>query len=113
MAFCENCIHYEVCEVDYDMMSDEVLTFFPHNEDCKFFKSTADVVEVKHGEWILCEREKGWYKDYHDKNEYCHYCSVCKEESNGDSGSDLTEPFYYLSNYCPNCGAKMDGGNAE
>ena len=46
MAFCENYIHFDVCKIDHDMMSEEVVTFFPHNEDCKLFKSTTDVVEV-------------------------------------------------------------------
>lgn len=48
---------------------------------------TADVVEVRHGEWIAS----------HD--EFCA-CSICKY------------PFYVgwnQANYCPNCGAKMDG----
>ena len=46
---------------------------------------TADVVEVKHGEWKWDER----FSDY--------TCSLCHNW-------DLTTP-----NYCPHCGAKMDG----
>lgn len=51
---------------------------------------TADVVEVKHGEW----KRKG--QDI--------YCSVCGNES-------AYNPFgaSKFSDYCPNCGAKMDG----
>jgi hypothetical protein len=49
----------------------------------------ADVVEVRHGEWK--ETPTGWI-----------YCSVC--------GSEPPEESNYKSNYCPNCGAKMDGG---
>ena len=46
---------------------------------------SADVVERKRGEWI--------------RTDYCYfsYCSVC-----GFKGEK--------TNYCPNCGAKMDGG---
>lgn len=45
---------------------------------------TTDVVEVNHGEW----EKRGFYG---------HNCSVC------DSLNDID------TNYCPNCGAKMDG----
>ena len=48
---------------------------------------TADVVEVKHGEWI----EDGEYQ----------ICSVCGEEHHWDE---------YRATYCEDCGAKMDGG---
>ena len=60
----------------------------------------VDAVEVVHGRWI------------HDCVEGCNpfvdslpiwvdvmQCSVCKEYIEGSHGS----------NYCPNCGAKMDG----
>ena len=52
---------------------------------------TADVVEVKHGEWKW-NRGCGY-----DEPQY--YCSLCTGDS--DTGRD---------NYCPNCGARMDGG---
>ena len=52
---------------------------------------TADVAPVKHGHWV---------KEKSDVLIHWH-CSVCKN-------------CYYLeepnANYCPNCGAKMDGG---
>lgn len=54
---------------------------------------TADVVEVKHGEWI-----NGRYNDFQD-NVYEEQCSICGRYSK-DYGRD----------FCPNCGAKMDGG---
>jgi hypothetical protein len=49
---------------------------------------TADVSEVKHGQWLKKNNEKK--------------CSLCK--------------FIYYSNkdewtFCPNCGAKMEGKN--
>ena len=51
---------------------------------------TADVVEVKHGEWI----ENGIQDSMLSK------CSVCGISYGA-----------YTFNYCPNCGAKMDGGS--
>ena len=54
----------------------------------------ADVLPVKHGHWV---------KEKSDVLIHWH-CSVC-------------ENCYYLeepnANYCPNCGAKMDGGEGE
>lgn len=35
-------------------------------------------------------------------------CSLCGEKST--EGLDATIWNYWLPNYCPNCGAKMDGG---
>lgn len=51
---------------------------------------TIDAVPVKHGEWIV----KG--QDI--------FCSVCGEES-AYTWSGASK----FSNYCPNCGAKMEG----
>ena len=54
----------------------------------------ADVAPVKHGHWV---------KEKPDVLIHWH-CSVCKN-------------CYYLeepnANYCPNCGAKMDGGDGN
>lgn len=52
---------------------------------------TADVKEVKHGEWIT------------DKDGFVT-CSECGEEHTWD---DFRPPF------CDMCGARMDGGNEE
>lgn len=52
---------------------------------------TADVVPVVHGWWNATET-----------------CSLCGEKST--EGLDATTWNYWLPNYCPHCGAKMDGG---
>lgn len=54
---------------------------------------TADVTEVRHGEWLLKHRGVGHYWE----------CSECEY-------MECTKP---RQKYCPNCGAKMDGGKAE
>lgn len=51
----------------------------------------ADVAPVVHGRWNADET-----------------CSLCGEKST--EGLDATKWDYWLPNYCPNCGAKMDGG---
>lgn len=52
-----------------------------------------EVAPVRHGKWI--EQEKYTFGVMYD-------CSICDDRilDNGHSW-----------NYCPNCGAKMDGGN--
>lgn len=62
---------------------------------------TADVVEVKHGEWIIETREIGV--------ELCYrgICSVCGRTVAGRKTKDILE-----LPYC-HCGAKMDGGKAD
>ena len=56
----------------------------------------VDAVEVVHGEWSTIE------------DDYCGWtalqCSVCKQEYFFED-----EPPLKIYNYCPNCGAKMDG----
>ena len=51
---------------------------------------TADVVEVVHGKWVVCDAPPPtwWYE-----------CSICHKAGNVEY------------NYCPNCGADMRGGN--
>ena len=55
----------------------------------------ADVAPVQHGRWV--EKEKYTFGIMYD-------CSLCENRilDNGHSW-----------NYCPNCGAKMDGGDGD
>lgn len=55
---------------------------------------TADVVEVRHGHW---EEQQPRYRLYK--------CSVCNKVCFAEMWGDET----VLYNYCPNCGARMDG----
>ena len=61
---------------------------------------TVDAVEVVHGRWQIIT-------DDYDCEMMC--CSVCKAEFY-DGDNDTVD---CLHNYCPNCGAKMDGGNED
>lgn len=62
---------------------------------------TVDLAQLVHGRWV--EREDPMLDTYYT-------CSVCKEdfyiETTGDASKDL-----FMYTYCPNCGAKMDGGD--
>lgn len=71
---------------------------------CAFEKAAkelpaADVVEVRHGEWV----------DNH--------CTVCGMMPMGEELWDSCEfappKFEFFMDYCPNCGAKMAGGKTE
>ena len=63
-------------------------------------QTAADVVEVRHGEWII-------KTDDYD-NEYM-MCSCCKDEFY-PVDEDTVD---FTPNYCQTCGAKMDGERRE
>lgn len=63
----------------------------------------ADVAPVVHGRWISWEKA-GNFVPSPDR----HECSVCH-----DAAQVLVNGFELLSDYCPKCGAKMDGGGTE
>ena len=98
MASCMECIHFNPCNMHSKIIVEkptEGNDWGLHNKienECKYFTPTADVVEVKHGEWV-----GGKFNDY--SGEYEEQCSNCKKYSRE-----------YARPYCPNCGAKMDGG---
>lgn len=54
---------------------------------------TVDAVPVVHGRWV-----------FDSGVDYCYKCSECKS---------LMPPHYIDNNYCPNCGARMDGEEAD
>lgn len=96
MATCYDCIHCDACsdagDSGFSCLKEDV-------SKCKHFKNKADFVEVKHGEWI----------DNH--------CSVCGMTPLGEElweHLNITPPKFELCmDYCPCCGAKMDGGKKE
>ena len=85
----------------YSVYKGKLITGAPNTENALYKASSiyavidnapaADVAPVRHGRWIAS----------HD--EFCA-CSICKY------------PVYVgwnQTNYCPNCGAKMDGGDGN
>lgn len=65
----------------------------------------ADVVPVVHGRWVGCNGE---IVDWDENNPGCPrhscFCSICK------SWLTASDEFPVIAYFCPNCGAKMDGG---
>lgn len=66
---------------------------------------TSDVQEVRHGKWVDIKIPANYSNEVQYQSAKC---SVCKRYH--------TTPYlymYYEHNYCPNCGARMDGGSDE
>lgn len=76
---------------------------------------TADVVEVKHGEWIIDTsiEERTFYESNY---KILITCSICgnrhflgTQPYRNFTQEDLKEDSYRKYRYCGQCGAKMDG----
>ena len=64
----------------------------------------ADVAPVKHGHWV-------YNQNGHDWGLGAWECSLCHSVNNNLPIDKRFSPYVYAgSKYCPNCGAKMDGG---
>lgn len=82
---CQNCDNYNGvrCKACADADNMDIVSDMP----------AADAQSVKHGRWSEC---------YTDTHHYSGICSVCGKASI----KSLTESLY---EYCPKCGARMDG----
>ena len=92
MATCRDCFNVELC-TKWAITYDET-PLWDKPVECDFFKDKSQYAEVKHGEWV---EERGTLDAQ---------CSLCGEFAPEDN-SGICSGVY---NYCPNCGAKMDGG---
>lgn len=77
-----------------DVVRDEfvVKTCYKNLAEVVYSIPIADVAPVVHGHWVEDPDEMG--------------CSVCGERWN------YCDNDTYTFNFCPNCGAKMDGGDS-
>lgn len=66
-------------------------SYYAEARGCIECVPVADVEPVRHGRWLI--NPDGYYP----------YCSECKQEP----------ARCIMTNYCPNCGAKMDEGDEE
>ena len=89
-----------ICFVDYFLVDGEVRT-----ESVALMRDieklpAADVAPVVHGVWLTWE-DMFPGETPKKKNNLGVFCSMCKGHADN------------MTNYCPNCGAKMDGGMSE
>lgn len=74
--------------------------------EIRIVEATADVVEVRRGEWIETTEPMGW----HDVD--CIECTACHESWIEDDDFDIDD-YKMFWNFCPNCGADMRGNNND
>lgn len=65
----------------------------------------TDVAPVRHGRWI--DRYGGRYENALHECSECRTCALYKSERDVLGSVRLVQE---LSEYCPHCGARMDGG---
>ena len=86
---------------DIRVMDTETLLYFIRKVPA------ADVAPVRHGKWI-------YNPNGMDFNLGAWECSVCTQKNNNLPCSRNISPYICVgSKYCPNCGAKMFGGEGE
>lgn len=104
---CKDCLHYGVyywqISVGMSALSNAIIDIPDVDKTCKGFKDKSRYVEQKHGEWLNLTGD--WR---------IAECSSCGQfytiSHNGQSKKKWFDGFCKAHKYCPNCGAKMDGG---
>ncbi len=94
---CENCLHYGAC------LSNSEYVPTP----CREYENKADCRKQSAGEWVTNAWDgKKWIIIPYKKHEHIGaHCSVCNKRALLNYDKDEV-----TSNFCPNCGAKMKGG---
>lgn len=75
--------------------------------------NAIEISRVRHGRWVIEKRHEVSRNPYIDDNYFasatCSECDFCiHAETKSFDYPDLN-----TTNYCPNCGAKMDGDSHE
>ena len=97
-ALCDK-IDNEMQEYDaYDSCQAKIVSGLLGAEKLVWEMPTIEAEPVKHGRWV------------YDENNMEYSCSECLHEAHVTVNRVYT---YLLTDYCPNCGAKMQGGKDE
>lgn len=91
--------------------------------DCIRYMDAADVAPVRHGRWILEAHDERVNYRWNVTAECSECCDEQKEiwagffpsvpPSIARGAALVSAENVKLNNYCPNCGAKMDGGDGN
>lgn len=94
-------------EIDFEsaMYTEEQNKWFKRGLKCAYRDAknqpSADVVEVRHGEWTVKTDFKTPLSHAYIRKEIIYICPYCNKV------------YRSKMNFCGNCGAKMDGGKKE
>lgn len=70
-------------------------------------QAAVDAEPVQHGTWIYDPNAADWGIGG-------YVCSKCYAKNNNLPCNEVKNPLMFRgSNFCPHCGAKMDGGNED
>lgn len=99
---CKDCLHYEVCIKHCKLQHQEGCStcMFHACEPCDDFKDRSKWVEQKLGRWETDKEDIEWGNSLKRK-----HCTNCGKRPHYDK----EKREFILSDYCPNCGAKMEG----
>ena len=84
-------IYEETVRAGQNLTAEEVKQVILKFEEKIKSVPAADVAPVQHGRWVI--NSDGYYPQ----------CSQCMDEPKGG----------VMTDYCPNCGARMDGGKGD
>ena len=96
------CVHHDGRKGNVYLPCDMVLAI------ADWIEAHRDVAPVRHGRWN--PHPIMGYKEW----DVCSECGIGvkrREYGVGDDGREWVEEYQYV--FCPNCGAKMDGGGEE
>ena len=92
---CETCGYCEKFEKAMRSTHPDFVTDKCNNYKFLAEQPTIEAEPVRHGQWIMLEP----YGTHHTHRRKCSECGEIKTQE--------------LTSFCPNCGAKMDGGADE
>ena len=117
----------QICEYECGMHPEECDGMESETVACNFYSyvsemPTVEAQHVMHGEWIPAEMNAENKENaemlgvdietFLSKAAYCSYCGI-QQITNGRDRTHQALIHKAIYRYCPSCGVKMDGGNAD
>lgn len=118
MATCNDCFHFKACNLIFKSAFNEDNEKTTFISACELYKSKADVAAVKHRNpddknCVICNSEldeKSANGIWDLAGEICSIiCPECDHDEQ-DTTYNLIRNYLETQNFCPACGARMDGG---